>query len=541
MNYRIDHASNNSFGSKIRRISSIKYLGLLIFSFLLTAPAQSVMAQSAEDALLFSQRLPASGARSIGLAGAGKAGLGDYSAFYTNPAGLAHLKTSQISGALSFLSVTNDAQLNLGSGPALFSEELTNQNLGNLAGAFKVPTRQGSLVLGAAYNQTSSFDRSLRFSGLVNSGSITDVLLPFDDEFEVVEENGSFFPSFFSDLPEIAYLGGAIEFLPENVGTGDGLFYQAVNPGSTIEQSGDVFQEGRMKDFSFGGALEAARGVMVGATLNFSVGSYEFQSIFDEFDINNENTQDLYIVFDGDNELSGFDLVSYEERFISDLVGANLRMGVSAEATNDLRVGLTIETPTFYRVDEQFDTIISTQFDSGGSLSYGGIAGDIGRGQFEYEITTPWRFGAGIAYNFSGLTLMGDVELVDWTQLELDANVDQEFFADINRVIRRDFQAVVNTRLAGEFSINNLMLRAGYSFHPDPIDTRLSGSDGLSVNRDKSYLSAGVGFKFSDAFLIDFGWMQERQDDLYLPDFVDYTVGEEVVRNHFLVGVSVLF
>ncbi|MFK7847200.1 MAG: OmpP1/FadL family transporter [Rhodothermales bacterium] len=536
MNYSIDHMHKSLV------IPSLKMFGLLFATLFLIVPTQSLFAQSAEDALLFTQRLPATGARSIGLAGAGKAGIGDYSAFYTNPAGLGFLKSSQISGSLSFLSATDDSQVNFPGGTSgAFSEDLTDQSLGNLAGAFKIPTNQGSLVVGGAFNQTNSFERTLRFQGLVNNGSITDVLLPFDDEFEVVEENGSFFPAFFSDLPEIAYLGGAIEFLPENVGTGDGLFYQAVNPGSTIEQAGDVFQEGRMKDFSFGGAFEAARGVMVGAALNFNVGSYEFQSVFDETDINNENTEDLYIVLDGDTELRGFDRVSYEERFISDLVGANFRAGVSADATNDLRVGLTIESPTFYRVDEKFDTIISTDFDNGAFLSYGGLSGDVGRGSFEYDITTPWRFGAGLSYNVAGLTLMGDLEFIDWTQLELDANVDEDFFNDINRAIRSDFQAVVNTRFAGEFSFNNLMLRAGVAFNPDPIDTRLSGTDGSTVSRDKSYISAGLGYKFSDKFVIDFGWMQERQDDIYAPDFVDYVVNEEVTRSFFVVGMNILF
>ncbi len=209
----------------------LKKAGLLLAGLLLLVPAQSMLAQSAEDALLFTQRLPATGARSIGLAGAGRAGLADYSAFYTNPAGLGFLRTSQVSGALSFLSATNDAQVNFPSGAGFFEEELTDQSLGNFAGVFKVPTRQGSLVIGGAFNQTNSFERTLSFAGLVNNGSITDVLLPFDDEFEVVEENGSFFPAFFSDLPEIAYLGGAIEFLPENVGHGRWIVLSGSEPG----------------------------------------------------------------------------------------------------------------------------------------------------------------------------------------------------------------------------------------------------------------------------------------------------------------------
>lgn len=514
---------------------------ILLACILVVLPATPLLAQTAEDALLFSQRLPATGARSLALSGAGRAGLGDYSAFYNNPAGLGWMQSSQFGGALSFLSASDESFVSFpGFGNAL-AEDLTDQRLGNFAGVFKVPTKQGSLVVGAALNQTNTFSRTMRFRGLNNDASITDVLLPFDDEFEVIDDNGSFSPAFFADIPEIAYLGGAIEFLGENVGTGDGLFYQAVNPGSTIEQSSDVFQEGTMRELSFGGAIEAAPGVMIGGSLNFSFGSYEFESLFDEFDINNENTPDLYVVLDGDRELSGFDLVTYEERFKSDLIGANFRFGVSAEALPEMRIGLTIESPTSYRVDEAFETVISTEFDSGGFLSYGGQSGDAGFGSFEYDISTPWRFGGGLAYSVSGITLMGDVELVDWTQLELTASSDRDFFTDLNRTIRNDFRAVLNTRFGAEYRMNNVTLRGGFANQPDPIDVRIERGDGSTLDRDRTFISAGVGFKFSQSMEIDFGWMQERQDDLYQPDFVNYVVDEKVVRNHFMVGLNILF
>ena len=175
---------------------------LLFAALLLAVPFQGAHAQTAEDALLFTQRLPGTGARSIGLAGTGIAGLGDYSDFFTNPAGLGHIGSSQINASLNFLSANNEGVVSRPGFGNPIEEEQTNQSLGNLAAVYKVPTKQGSLVMGVGYNQTNSYHRSLFFQGLTNQGgSITDVLLPFDDEFEVVEENGSFFPSFFADLP----------------------------------------------------------------------------------------------------------------------------------------------------------------------------------------------------------------------------------------------------------------------------------------------------------------------------------------------------
>ncbi len=515
---------------------------LILAVLLLGASVESSQAQTAEDALLFTQRLPGTGARSIGLSGTGIAGLGDYSDFFTNPAGLGYVKQSQVSAALNFLSATNEGFVSAQGFGNPIEEELTDQSLSNFAGIYKIPTNQGALVLGATYNQTSSFSRNLFFQGLTNEESITDVLLPFDDEFQIGESDGIFFPEFFADLPEIAYLGGAVEFLSENVGTDGPLFYQAVNPGSTIQQSSDVFQEGSLKELSFGGAVEAAKGVMIGASLNFSFGRYEFESFFDEFDINGENTSDLYVVIDGDTEYQGFDQVTYTERFESELIGANLRVGVSAEAAPGARVGLTIETPTFYRVDEAFETEVATFFDNGLSLAYGGQPGDIGRGTFEYDITTPWRFGGGLSYSISGLTVLGDLELVDWSQMELDASSDRNFFADINRSIRDDFKAVVNSSIAAEYTFNNFTARVGYALQPDPNDGLLSLGDGTALDPDnkRSYVSAGFGFTFSNAFAINFGWMQETQEDIYIPDFTTYTVTEDIIRNHFQLGLSIL-
>ena len=535
--------TSRHYNTVLEHINSLRGYLLLLAAFMLAVPSQEVRAQTAEDALLFTQRLPATGARSIGLAGTGIAGLGDYSDFLMNPAGLGHTRSSQINASLNFLSVNNEGIVDLPGFGNSIEEELTNQSLGNLAGIYKVPTSQGSLVMGVSYNQTNSYHRSLFFRGLTNEESITDVLLPFDDEFDIGEDDAGFFPVFFADLPEIAYLGGAVEFLGENVDTGGPLFYQAVNPGSTIEQSSDVFQDGRLNEISFGGAVEASRGVMVGASLNVSFGRYEFESFFDEFDINGENTQDLYVVIDGETEYRGFDLVTYTERFESELIGVNLRAGLSADAGPGFRVGLTLETPTYYRVDELFETEVSTLFDNGLSLAYGGQPGDVGRGTFEYDITTPWRFGAGLSYSISGLTIMGDVQLVDWSQMELDASTDRDFFASINRSIRNDFNAVVNTSLGAEYTMDDLSLRVGFAMQPDPNDGLLTLSDGslLDPDTDRTYVSAGLGYTFSNKFRIDFGWMQETQEDIYIPDFTTYTVTEDIVRNHFQVGVSVLF
>ena len=133
--------------------------------------------------------------------------------------------------------------------------------------------------------------------------------------------------------------------------------------------------------------------------------------------------------------LEGFDFLTYRQRLESDLLGINARVGLSAEVASNIRLGLTVETPTFYTIDEVFGAEYETFFDDGGVLSYGDQIDDVGNGNFEYEITTPWRLGIGIGFHSDFVTVMADAEFVDWSQLELNADTDRAFFADLSQAI----------------------------------------------------------------------------------------------------------
>lgn len=493
-------------------------------------------AQTGEDALRFAERSPATGARMMGMAGVGIAGVADYSAFVTNPAGLGYLGTSLFAGALNSMSSTDESRYQTVGFTTLDEGDLSSTNLGNLAYLYKAPTAQGALVLGAAFNQVNTFDRNLRFSGPNAENSISDSFLPYPSEFEVETDNGSSQPIFFNDIPALAYNGGAIEFLAENVGTDQPLFYQAVAPGTTIEQLGDVLEEGQMNEINVGGAWEAAQNVMVGASANFSFGTYQFNSRFEEDDANNENLPDDYIVILSDGELRGFDFLRYDQGFESDLTGINLRAGISSEAAQGIRVGATVETPTYYNVNETYFREIETFFDEGGSLS------DSQRGEFEYEVYTPWRLGAGLAWSNDDLLVSGDLEYVDWSQLELDS--DDTSFDEENRMIRENLEAVWNARVGAEYQFGSLAVRGGLAWQPDPRTFEIE-HNGSETDRSKTFLSLGVGYQFADRFLIDLGWMQERFDDLYAP-YGDVAstppvAEEDLVRNRVSVGVRVLF
>ena len=520
-------------------------LAAVLAATLILISAVPAAAQTADDALRFTQRAPATGARMTGLAGAGIVGIADQSALVQNPAGLGFFNRSEFTAGLNMLSTVDEALFRTPASRGLVESDLQNTGIGNLSYIYRVPTVQGSLVFGAAFNQVNTYDRRFVYRGDNPTSSITTSFLPFDDEFEIAyDDDGTPFPRFFSTTPELAYLGGAIEFLSNEAEAGNYPFYQAVDPSTTIRQEGDVTEEGRLKELSFGGAVEAVRGLMAGASLNIAFGSYDYRSSLAEIDDMNQNGPSQYEVFLPNETLRGLSEVNYVERLESDLVGVNARFGVSTAVVPSIRLGLALETPTYYNVNENYSRVVTTYFDEGGSLSHGGEAGDAGEGEFEYSISTPWKMGAGVAFAAVGLTLSADAEYVDWSQMRMEASTEEGYFDQVNQDIRDNLEGVVNTHVGLEYNLQDLALRAGIAFQPDPVAEPFVLENGETLDREKTFFSLGLGYTFADQLKLDVAWMQERFNDAFVPyEFVDTppTVEEDVVRNRFIVGLRYLF
>ncbi len=492
------------------------HLKLAAFVLMLLTSAGGAVAQTAEDAIRFSQRSPAAGPRMMGFAGAGIAGTADYGAVYRNPAGLGFAQTSSFSGAMQFLRVKDQAFSSSGGfTSSRQGHQVNDTQIGSLGYTYKVPTRRGALVLAAGFNQVHSFSRVLGFAGTNSESTISSSFLPYDDEYTL---NGTDLETL-ADLPFMAFNGGVVEFFPEFLEDDPNAypFLEAVKPGTPIDQFGRVAESGRMNELSLGGAVEVVSGVMAGFGLNIVYGRYDFESTFEEEDTFDTNKADDYSVVQDDGTLlSGFHSLTYRQSLNSDLLGINVRLGISGAVGKNLRLGAVLETPTVYAIEENYSTQLETVFDHGGALSYGARDDDVGNGFYDYDLTAPWRFGTGIGYQANRLQVLADVEWIDWSRMRFDAASDRAFFGELNQTISEDFRGVLNTRVGAEVTLGRFAVRLGLAMQPDPYRGPVSNSSGAALNLDRLFYSGGLGVRLNRKLNVDLGWIVGNYDTLYL-------------------------
>jgi long-subunit fatty acid transport protein len=513
--------------------------GLIVFvTTLLFVSGSAVHAQTGADALRFTERFPGVDIRMMGMGGAGIAGVGDAGAVFTNPAGLAYLDQTLLTGGLSTLVAQNNATYSLGQFESATDGRGSKTAPASLNYYYKVPTSQGSLVVGGGYNQTQGFTRMLSYEGSNDRSSITDFFMPYQDEFDIEQENGPdgmpgtdddvFDITFFRDLSRLAFETYAIDFDRSLYESGDPVpFYPAVVRG-TVTQSDEVVEEGRTGEVALGGAVEAFKNGILGFSLNVITGSYGYDRVYEEVDVNNAN--------DGSGLTTDFQSLEYVTTLETDLIGLNLRGGMSTRISDNFRLGLMMETPSYYSASELYTTKIRTYFDNGDSYEFGGESNDPGTGEFDYNITTPWQFGIGGSVHVRGFRFAGDVKYVDWAQMRLSAGSDQDYFNDVNRNIRQDYAAVWPYRVGVEYVIGSVELRGGYAVQPDP------GVEETNVDRDRTYYTGGIGYRVSRDFSLEASWMHERFEDQFRPYTqvsAAPTVMENVSRDIVTVGVKV--
>jgi len=492
--------------------------------------------QFLSDAVRLSGEPLGTGARAISMGGTGIATANDFSALDWNPAALTLINSGEINFSLYFRGHNSTASfLNTSK-----DESLTNTALGSLAYATSVPTKRGHLAYGLSYDRVQDYNTTYSFKAVNPTSSFLDTKGFVNDPG--FNSRNQTFSDYLTDLQQNnlawqLYLTNSIA---------DTLRPKLTTPFGKggLLQTGTVTEEGGINALRFGGGIDVAENVSLGATINAFFGSYDYRRVFTEEDINNT------IPAKDSVPPNGFSSATIIDTRHQSQAGFSLKLGLLATPNNYLSFGFTFETPTIYSIDDQFQRTGSSAFKDGTHISSlnDNQNPDVGSLNVtivnHYTVTTPMKFSGGIAFNAAGLTVSAAADFSDFSQLRYsDADVD---LSDLNDSARQNLKAVLDLKFGAEYVVKplGLILRAGYAMNPSPYK-------GDPSNFGTTVISGGLGILLSSSTIAEITYRRSsyRTDHLIYSD-TDISNGalitatiptDDVVQNMVMVSFSFRF
>ena len=475
-------------------------------------------AQIAEDALLISRTNPVGTARILGLGGGGVALGGDASSAFINPAGLGFYNRSQLVLTPTFQNARTNSRF-LGTNSETFDNDFNVSNFGIIINNTKddiIPAdyRGGSFAI--TYNQTNSYNVSYSFQG-ENPFSILDEFALQANGVNVSEIEDNMDDEFYPFYPDAAYRNYLINAFPD-----DPDAYAASIPlGTNAIQEGLLEERGRQSewDFSYGGNYKDK--VYFGASIGFRNFTYERTNRFIENYIYTEEYEadvaEGFPFFPVDDQLSidFVDNVRLDESLRIDGSGINATLGLIYRPVNELTLGFSYKTPTFYSITEEYffnlESLVLGIQESDDTEPFDEDNRVLGTPNYsEYTLSTPSKVSGGFAYFFEKYGFItADVEYVNYAANRFSSN---EFnTGDVNTEIDNVMESVINYKVGGEFRYDIFRLRAGYAMYADPtqyVDDNL--------DRDRQVLSGGVGIS-TPKFFADLAVVNTQYATDYFP------------------------
>ena len=214
----------------------------------------------------------------------------------------------------------------------------------------------------------------------------------------------------------------------------------------------------------------------IGASLNFHSVFYDRVTLFEER---------------GYDPSSEIQFTTFDNFLHTEGNGFSFNLGAIAKVNDNLRVGASYQSPTWYELTDDTSQRINTDL----------ADDDIGFLDFkivnlfdEYRIKTPSKLTGSVAVIFGKEGLLSfDYGYQDMSQAELRPATDPSFTLE-NQTIADQLGAVNSYRVGGEYRFDRVSLRAGYRYEESPFE------DGGTIGDLEGY-SGGIGFDFGGSRL----------------------------------------
>lgn len=467
-------------------------------------------------------------ARYVGMGGAMDALGADISVMGSNPAGIGLFRKGQVSGTLSVVSQEDGKSFQNGS--------KTHVSFDQIGIVFSTQSGKTSyLNFGFNFHKNRNFNHVLFAEGALSriktSKDDIDYFGAQNRQSVIKDGLGMFDKLAWSQLDDL-YFGNLIydgEFVSDYVY--DKYDFNRANTGYIGEFDFNI--SGNIKNRLYLGLTLGVHNV------NYKNYSEYYESLNDDNHVRDDHRD---VLISDNHKITGY--------------GFNFKAGVIVRPVEEspFRIGLSVSTPTFYRLTTENYTTI------GGNV-------DRSSAKEDFRFNTPWKFGLSLGHTISNNIALGavyeyadygacDMRSIDgghydyWNDTYYDSSSSD---SHMKQHIEKTLKGVHTFKIGGEFKVDrNIALRLGYNYvspmyQENGVRDQTVYSPGVYYASTTHYVNwkatnrvtAGVGFSF-DKFRLDLAYQYStRKGDFYpfmkdlSADYIDEDAGEIVtVSNH---------
>ncbi len=438
----------------------------------------SIFAQNEVDILRYSQYQVGGTARSIGYGGAVGSLGADFSSLTVNPAGIGLYRKSEMS--ISPTIYFSNVNATMGDHSADGFKD--NFNLNQYGAVFVTNTgsKKGwkAFQFGIGVNRSNNFNHTTNIN---NENSKNSLMTDY-----IKQANGNHPEDLDRFSTDLAWYNWLIDTIPGGNNT-----YTSVIENGGVQQDLKKRNWGSVNEMTlnFGGSYNDI--VYIGGAIGFP-----FVRYFEE---------SQYTEFDAADTIANFKSYIRDQYIETHGNGVNLKIGLIIRPTGFLRFGVAFTSPTWYSMNDTWNTTITRQFENGTEDKKSSP-----HGEYNYDLTTPMKLNASATFTIARfLMISGDVDYINYTSGRLSAR-DYAFFEE-NAAARDLFQPTLNLRAGAEIRLRPLSFRMGLQRYGNAYKDDLNSTV-------KYVASAGIGYRTRD-FFVDMAYSYAiNKSDYYMYD-----------------------
>lgn len=402
---------------------------------------------------------------------------GDLSAININPAGSVVFKYNTFSATLSGFnkknnstyfgtkSSDNDFKLDINQVGAVFVFDNTDEQ-----------SKWKKMSIGINYENTNNFDNQVQIKGTNPYNTIGNYFLDAAQNipFNVLNEYSYNELYFYEQQVYLGYFSHLLEYNS----TTDSYY-------SNVPSDGNYYQESYASSKGYNGKL-------VG---NFATNYNDILSLGMNLNIHFTDYTKYSSLYESNNNPifptgSTVQSIQFDNEVYTFGRGFSFNLGAIAKVTNEFRLGLAYESPTWYVLTDQLTQSLTTHsINNPDNINYPYVNGSTIEYP-SYTIQTPSKWTGSAAYIFGSNGFINiDVSSKDYGNTKFKPKNE---YAVFNEAMSASLKNSISYNIGGEYKIKQVSLRAGYRFEESPAKVDQAMGDLIGY-------SGGLGYSFNNA------------------------------------------